>query len=119
MSSGYVYASEELAQRALDNYLAAATACTSWNAGGIDGSGYAFSHQQTTYPVMLGGAAFGIEESVGAIDFTDIPRFSTYLVAARAGDVVQTTSFASTLPGAPGMSMVLEHAQIAVAKIEP
>jgi hypothetical protein len=118
ISSAYVYSSEELAQQAQDSHVAAASACLSWNAGGVDGTGYAFSHQQTTYPVVLGAAAFGVEESVGSIDVTDIPRFSTYVVVARTGDVIQTTSFVSTLAGAPGMSMVLGHAQSAAAHLQ-
>lgn len=116
-STAYVYASTDDSAAALERLRVVAGSCVAWQTGGIEGQGYAFSYAQTLFDAVLGDEGLGIEQSVGAIGFSDLPRTSSYLVVVRSGEILQTTSFVSSLPGVPGISMVIDHAETAVGRL--
>lgn len=119
-STAYVYASTDEAAAAIERLRVAAGSCVAWQAGGIngiDGQEYAFSYAQMLFDAVLGDEGLGIEKSVGAIRFPDVPPTSTFLVVVQLGEIVQTTSFVSSLPGVPGISMVIDHAETALGRL--
>jgi len=113
----YVYNGSASAVAAMGEYRSLATRCAAWQSGGVDE--YAFNEQQIVFSADLGDEAVARQKTTNAIDFPEIPAFSTYTVATRVADTITVTSLTpgAALANGPGRAPAVELARKSVAKI--